>query len=76
MQFKKAKLEQKLTFEKKTEEKKQQDINAKLPKQVKEHTCWLAAVFGPICSGSWRNVYVLQITKFSYFKELLDPFCP
>lgn len=76
MQLKKAKLEQKLTFENKTEEKKQQDINAKLPKEDKEHTCWLAAVFGPICSRSWHNVYVLQITKFSYFKELLDPFCP
>lgn len=39
MQFKKAKLEQKLTFENKTEEKKQQDINTKLPKEDKEHTC-------------------------------------
>ena len=34
MCFERAKLEQKLEFDKKTEEKKEQNINAKLPKLV------------------------------------------
>ena len=34
MRFEKAKLEQKLKYEKKIEEKKEKNINAKLPKHV------------------------------------------
>ena len=76
MWFEKAKLEQKLKFEKKTGEKKEQDINAKLPKLVITKfkgtpADWLQ-FWGQIAAEE-DTTNVLQITKFSYLKELLEP---
>ena len=50
MRFEKAKLEQKQKYEKKIEEKKEQNINAKLPKL--KSTRRLDAVLGSIHSGN------------------------
>ena len=76
MRFEKAKLEQKLKYQKKTEEKKEQNINAKLPKLVITKfkgtpADWLR--FWGQFAAEVDAANVSQITKFSYLKELLEP---
>ena len=75
MRFEKAKLEQKLKYQKKTE-KKEQDINAKLPKLVITKfkgtpADWLR--FWGQFAAEVDAANVSQITKFSYLKEFLEP---
>ena len=76
MRFEKAKLEQQLKFEKKTEEKKGQNINAKLPKLVITKFKGIPAVWLR-CWGQFTAevdaTNVSQITKISNLKELLEP---
>ena len=75
MRFEKAKLEQKQKYERKIEEKKEQNINAKLPKLI------ITQFKGTPADWLWFWVQftaeieadVSQITKFSYLKELLEP---
>ena len=72
MRFEKAKLEQKLKYQKKTEEKKEQDINAKLPKLVITKfkgtpADWLR--FWGQFAAEVDAANVSQITKFSYLKS-------
>ena len=81
MRFEKEKLEQKLKYEAKVEENrkcqiKEQSINAKLPKlQITRfngtHTDWLR--FWNQFKAEIDSADVPQITKFSYLKELLEP---
>ena len=76
MHFKKAKLEQKLKYKKKTEEKKGQNINAKLPKLVitifkgtSTNWLWLWGQFAAEVDAA----NVSQIKKFFHLKKLLEP---
>ena len=82
MQFEKAKLEQRLRYEKKIEESrkeiqsKQQTSNAKLPKLVitpfkGTFTDWLR--FWNQFGAENDAADVSPVTKFSYLKELLEP---
>jgi len=76
MRFEKAKLEQKLKYEKKIDEKKDQNINAKLPKLVITHfkgtpADWLR--FSGQFSAEIDAADISKITKFTYLKELLEP---
>ena len=76
MRFEKAKLEQKQKYEKKIEEKKEQNINAKLPKlvitQLKGTPADWVRFWGQF-TAEIDAPDVSQITKFSYLKELLEP---
>ena len=76
MRFEKAKLEQKQKYEKKIEEKKEQNINAKLPKlvitQFKGTPADWVRFWGQF-TAEIDAADISQITKFSYLKELLEP---
>lgn len=76
MRFEKATLEQKLKFEKRTGQKKEQDINAKMPKLVITKfkgtpADWLRFLVQFAAEVNATNFS--QVTTFSYLKELLEP---
>ena len=69
-------MEQKLKYEKKIDEKKNQNINAKLPKLVITHFKGTPADrlrFWGQFSAEIDAADISKITKFTYLKEILEP---